>query len=215
MLLRQDIHTALDAHKFTFAAKHGKLVTHFLAPTSDLGRQFHNCEVRRITDARPEFFFARFALSVFPLVDHFAASPGRVVSKGGAAAEEVPHPPARSSIKRKWTMDLRPRSPAQDDPQVPPEEADSPPPHKTARLWHDQVLSERYDSEEEDREDRALAEHYFPSVFDGSKTPPRSVYESINFYPGQRSVERAKARWIREHPNVYLSRGVGGGGVSG
>lgn len=232
MLLRQDLHTALDAHKFTFAVKGSKLVTHFLAPTSDLGRQFHNCQLRPITDARPEFFFARFALSVFPLIDDFATSPGKLVSKSGGLPEEVG--PPRPSTKRKRTMDLRPRSqdgegdgpptgtgrlPAAVDTRVGELDLDSdcspdasPAHRKKVRAlehWHDRVLSEPYDSSEEDREDLALAEHHFPAVFDGTKTPPRHVYESINFYPGQRSVQRDKARWIREHPNVYLMKDTG------
>lgn len=75
--------------------------------------------------------------------------------------------------------------------------------------WHDRVLSEPYDSEEEGREDLALAERHFPAVFDGTKTPPRHVYETINFYPGQRSVQRVKAHWMSEHPNVYLTKDTG------
>lgn len=52
---------------------------------------------------------------------------------------------------------------------------------------------------------REFAEPYSLPNVNSKKTAPRHVYESINFYPGQRSVQRAKARWVIDHPNVSLT----------
>ncbi|KAL0635191.1 hypothetical protein Q9L58_005837 [Maublancomyces gigas] len=66
---------------------------------------------------------------------------------------------------------------------------------------------EPYDSCGEEREDAEIAACYFPTLFD-AKTPaetvPRGFYEDIDFYLRQRSVQRRKAREIKEHPYVHI-----------
>lgn len=101
---------------------------------------------------------------------------------------------------------------------IPGAEDDTAPSAQNPQARHDQVLSEPYDSSNEEREDAEIAVCYFPTLFDPatrSQSGPNGFYEDINFYPGQRSVQRCKACWIKELPNIYTvasaSQGVEAG----
>lgn len=201
ILLRADLHFALDMHKLTFCVKEGKVLAHFLQPTTDLGCEFHNVELRPVVDAAPEYFFARFAMTVIPLVRNFAGAPGRRVLRAGVLGEVAVEPRVRGGGKKRRLpeadVELEDRSGA-----------------TVEGRWHERVLAEAHDSEDEDREDSELAATVFPGVFDGLEggsvcrsVAARHVVENINFYPRLRKMRRLKANWMKEHPNVWTVRG--------
>lgn len=228
ILLRADLHFALDMHKFTFCVKNGRVVVHFLQPTADLGRQFYNVELRAVQDAAPEFFFARFALSVFPLVRNFAGAPGRRILRGREITEVVEQPLKPAAKKRRFQAvhELRPPRERVDvasnssmssavvtsDAEV---NTDSDDQLNVANVpdvpWHERVLAEPHDTDDEDREDKELAATFFPGVFDEEKVAgaqmseayARHTFEDINFYPRLRKMRRLKAHWMKDHPNVW------------
>lgn len=195
------------------------------------------------------------------MIDSFASSPGRLISKNGCVPEQVP---SRTTTKRKrnpntqtpasagdgdnregnqtgsvsvsigmslpsttTTTTAAPApqsdvsleaisSPARKKHQRHPSDGIGSPGTKT--LWHDQVLSEPYDSSDEEREDAEIADWYFPTLFDPatrSQSVPKGFYEDINFYPKQRSVQRCKARWIKDHPNIHTVASESQGGEAG
>lgn len=71
-LLRRDLHHAYDRPVFCHVAKEGKIVTHFVLRTHEMGMYYHNAEFR-LPNADPcvEFFWARFAWTVIPLAQMF------------------------------------------------------------------------------------------------------------------------------------------------
>ncbi|KAL8752070.1 MAG: hypothetical protein Q9184_005858 [Pyrenodesmia sp. 2 TL-2023] len=70
MLLRADLHRAFDKRRFTFLPKkQGALVTHVLESES-LRHIYHNVQLNT-TYIAPEYFFARFAWTIFPLLKPF------------------------------------------------------------------------------------------------------------------------------------------------
>ena len=78
LLLRQDLHTQFDAHKFVFVPKKGadtvsstSVVTHLLEPIQELGLLHHNVQLKPIVNVLPEFLFARFALAIFRFSEQF------------------------------------------------------------------------------------------------------------------------------------------------
>lgn len=165
-----------------------KVAAHFLAPTSDLGRQFSNCELRRITDVWPESFFARFARSVVPLIDDFASSPGKMISKSGALPEKVE--PPRPSNKRKRFV----REATMVTSTAHREHLMS---HRTGGRCRGRVNTGTSASSKTERTSRSR------NII--SRLCSRLADQDINFYP---RTARAKARWISEHPNVYLTKDV-------
>ena len=72
--LRQDIRQAFDSRLFAFVQKKGVWSTHFLKPTFDLGRDYHNVEVAISEGVSTQFLYARLAWSIFPLVRPFLQS---------------------------------------------------------------------------------------------------------------------------------------------
>lgn len=73
--LRSDLNgPAFDAGKFVLVPKEGRLVLHFLLPTSELAYLFHNREPYPIEAIPREFLYARFAWSVFRLLRRFLDS---------------------------------------------------------------------------------------------------------------------------------------------
>ncbi|RDW57457.1 hypothetical protein BP6252_13795 [Coleophoma cylindrospora] len=75
LLLRQDLHSHFDAHKFVFVPKKTSeetpLVTHLLIPSRELGLLYHNVRLKPIPDVDIAFLFTRFAWSIFTLVAGF------------------------------------------------------------------------------------------------------------------------------------------------
>lgn len=77
VLLRQDLHTAFDAHRFAFTPKNDSnfkntlLVAHVWDASHELTELYHNVAIRTLNGISKELLFARFALSVFPLVEGF------------------------------------------------------------------------------------------------------------------------------------------------
>lgn len=154
---------------------------------------------------------------MFPLLDNFASAAGRVIRKDGNPAEIVPgrtaakrkrapHPSRGGSSDADTTVPSGPANAAADaDASTPSTQT-----HRSGTLWHEQVLAEPYDSSSEEREDAHIADSFFPTLFDPTTPPekaPSGFYDDIQFYPRQRSVQRRKARWIREHPNIASWRG--------
>ncbi|KAM3077622.1 hypothetical protein ACMFMG_006953 [Clarireedia jacksonii] len=79
LLLRQDLHTHFDAHKFVFVPKKSKSITereipivaHLLMASRELGMLHHNVRLKAIPDVDMAFLFARFAWSMFTLLTGF------------------------------------------------------------------------------------------------------------------------------------------------
>ena len=76
MLLRSDLHTAFDQAKLVFVPKRSlaagdSFVTHLLASSTELRRLYHNTKLHPITGISHEFLLARFAWSIFPLLEGF------------------------------------------------------------------------------------------------------------------------------------------------
>ena len=72
--LRQDIHQAFDSRLFAIVQKQGVWATHFLKPTFDLGRDYHNVQIAISQGVSTQFLYARLAWSIFPLVRPFLQS---------------------------------------------------------------------------------------------------------------------------------------------
>ena len=83
LLLRQDLHTHFDAHKFVFVPKRSKcmghtetetdipIVAHLLMASRELALLHHNVRLKPIPDVEVAFLFARFAWSMFTLLTGF------------------------------------------------------------------------------------------------------------------------------------------------
>jgi len=63
--LRWDVHRAFDDRKFVILPKEGSWVIHFLSPTKDLGKLYHNTAVRLPPNVATTNLLARFAWSIF------------------------------------------------------------------------------------------------------------------------------------------------------
>lgn len=72
--LRQDIHQAFDSRLFAIVQKKGVWATHFLKPTFDLGRDYHNLQIAIDKGVSTQFLYTRLAWSIFPLVRPFLQS---------------------------------------------------------------------------------------------------------------------------------------------
>lgn len=71
LTLRSDIHDSFDAGTFVFTRKWDRWVSHFLAPTSNLGPEHHNITVKIPPTVHPAFILARFAWAIFPGIRNF------------------------------------------------------------------------------------------------------------------------------------------------
>ena len=69
--LRADTHRVFDAYGFVLVRKNSNWVAHFLGPTNDLGRIYHNTAVDISGDISPHFLLVRFAWVIFPLLKIF------------------------------------------------------------------------------------------------------------------------------------------------
>ncbi|KAA6406722.1 MAG: hypothetical protein FRX48_09445 [Lasallia pustulata] len=87
--LRTDVHRIFDERGLMFVPKPVPsvetdtalrespsidLVAHFLVPTATLQLLYHNAIIHPISNICPEFFFARFAWSIFPFLSEFLMS---------------------------------------------------------------------------------------------------------------------------------------------
>jgi len=63
--LRWDVHKAFDDKKFVLVPKEDKWVIHFLAPTKDLGRLYHNTEAKIPSNLAITNLLVRFAWLIF------------------------------------------------------------------------------------------------------------------------------------------------------
>jgi HNH endonuclease len=102
VLLRPDLHIALDDRKFVFYPKKaGKFVVHMLEPSPDLTQLYHNVQVQQQLQCHPSFLYTRFAWAIFVSLAGFLSNPGvsrylllsKETSKGRElVAEEVARP---------------------------------------------------------------------------------------------------------------------------
>ncbi|KAL9009821.1 MAG: hypothetical protein Q9173_005184 [Seirophora scorigena] len=67
MLMRADLHKILDDKKFVIVPKQGRLVSHFLVPADKYVYMHHNSEIQP-TGVAVDFFFARLAWAIFPML---------------------------------------------------------------------------------------------------------------------------------------------------
>ena len=67
MLLRADLHKIFDDKKFVIVPKKGRLVSHFLVPAEKYVYMHQNSEIRP-TGVAIDFFFARLAWAIFPML---------------------------------------------------------------------------------------------------------------------------------------------------
>ncbi|KAK9480328.1 hypothetical protein V1514DRAFT_194182 [Lipomyces japonicus] len=72
MLLRSDVHQAFDDKYFVLYPKDSAgFYVHMLHYTTDLGVLYHNSKTHPLLNCQPEFLYARFAWSLFPLITGF------------------------------------------------------------------------------------------------------------------------------------------------
>lgn len=155
-LMRRDLHHAFDKSVFCLAVKEGKVVSHFLERTYEIGPMYHNTTFR-LPEADPsvEFVWARFAWSIFPAVGSFARASGRFIKRADGritcigtgeraddhGPDDTPRPPKR---KRKGHPNARgngqgihqgntPVNTRTHVPEAPPGADNPPPPHDGAR----------------------------------------------------------------------------------
>lgn len=70
-MLKKDVHTAYDAHKWAIVPKSSKWVYQHLDTAPELGSLFHNRELSSLEGIRREYLLARLALAVFPMLNPF------------------------------------------------------------------------------------------------------------------------------------------------
>lgn len=69
ILLRSDLQYMFDQKVFCPVVKAGKIVSHYLKRTNEMGNLYHNAELRITGPSRPvEFLWTRFAWSILPRV---------------------------------------------------------------------------------------------------------------------------------------------------
>ena len=71
LALRSDIHTAFDAGTFVFTRKQNSWVSHFLAPTCNIGPEYHNVVVEMPVAVHPVFILTHFAWAILPRIRNF------------------------------------------------------------------------------------------------------------------------------------------------
>lgn len=72
--LSKQLHTVFDQKVFVIVMKENTWTTHFLRPTYDVGKQYHNMIVTINAGVSTPFLLARLAWEVFPLVKQFLVS---------------------------------------------------------------------------------------------------------------------------------------------
>ena len=106
--LRQDLHRALDERFLVFVWKEHGWTTHFIKPTKDLGRQYHNMPVTLSDGISTQFLYVRLAWAVFPLLSAFLFSAGkrwvivRALEKDGGAIWRKEHLDRDEIRKKVW-----------------------------------------------------------------------------------------------------------------
>ncbi|WEW56923.1 hypothetical protein PRK78_002381 [Emydomyces testavorans] len=109
MLLRADIHIALDTHRIVFVPKGSSgdftdFVVHFLRPTNDLLPLYNNRRLLPIDRLSSDSLLIRFAWAIFGLVEPSGNSTSRFW-KGKGTIVEPPPPGFPSSQKRSRVED--------------------------------------------------------------------------------------------------------------
>ena len=72
--LRKELNTAFDQKVFVFVMKENTWTTHFLRPTYEFGKEYHNMSVTLNPGVSTQFLLARLAWAIFPLVKQFLVS---------------------------------------------------------------------------------------------------------------------------------------------
>ncbi|KAG9235711.1 hypothetical protein BJ875DRAFT_260735 [Amylocarpus encephaloides] len=154
LLLRQDLHTHFDAHKFVFVPKKSKSITereipivaHLLMASRELGILHHNVRLKAIPDVDMAFLFTRFAWSMFTLLTGFlrVGVERRLIGTTISTPSGLPHilsaadckslvPGGSKSRSRSPTKRQRRRSDAEIDAEIKGEAYESGRPHKRQR----------------------------------------------------------------------------------
>ncbi|KAK9478183.1 hypothetical protein V1514DRAFT_331835 [Lipomyces japonicus] len=72
VVLRADIHKAFDDRNFILYPKdNASYYVHMIKPSPNLGVWYHNAKSHPIELCRPQFLFARFSWTLFPLISEF------------------------------------------------------------------------------------------------------------------------------------------------
>jgi hypothetical protein len=108
LLLRSDLHFAFDQQKFVFVPKAPsdsglpELVTHIMVYSREHRQLYHNAKLHSIHGVRKEFLFARFAWTIFPLIQHFlnAEVPRELLSVSLAGAYDISFPASAEQCKQ-------------------------------------------------------------------------------------------------------------------
>jgi hypothetical protein len=175
LLIRSDLHKPFDDRLFMFF------------PKGDLSQLYHNVEIHPVPHCCPEFLFARFAWSVFPLLGGFLSrrAPRFVVTVNAETGERTP----------KEISDLRPL-------QAKAATSRSRSPQKRPRLAEDDVelASVNEDDRPTKRHKGAVCDD--SSSLSGIDTPPppshppRRHSKSFEWYPGSAAFEALRQQAI-------------------
>jgi hypothetical protein len=223
LLLRTDLHDAMDAKKFVLVPKCGKWVVHMLEKTNHIGRFYQNSTLHDIKGVGPEFLLTRFAWAIFPLVRDFLSwRLGRNLRLRIA-----------NSTGFEWKTELKKWEPEKDEPRS---KSPSPPTKRTRETadaeessdvssikcsihYYSDVNNIRFKSplhcptnpnlpepqpileEAEMAEDIALMK-VLPSLFGGPDCEVTNssdrLWNEISVYPGMRRVERIREEWLEK-----------------
>ena len=108
LLLRKDVHTLWDRHKFCIIPKAGRWVVHVIdnATTRELEETYHKIPLQLLLQVSPTYLLARFALSIFaakPAFIKLALRPRRVVKvdeNNQKSVQTLPSSQCRLELKR-------------------------------------------------------------------------------------------------------------------
>ncbi|KAG4429627.1 hypothetical protein IFR05_014888 [Cadophora sp. M221] len=198
LLIRSDLHKPFDDRLFIFFPKgsEGSLVVHMLQQTPDLSQLYHNVEIHPVPHCCPEFLFARFAWSVFPLLGGFLSrrAPRFVVTVNAETGERTP----------KEISDLRPL-------QAKAATSRSRSPQKRPRQAEDadELASVSEDDRPTKRRKGAVCDD--SSSCSGIDTPPPPSHspqrhsKGFEWYPGSAALEALRQQAIvAQRPSNYL-----------
>ena len=72
--LRRDLHKYLDERYFAIVWKSSSWTVHFIKPSFDLGKKYHNIQIRLNEGVSTHFLYARLAWAIFPYISPFLTS---------------------------------------------------------------------------------------------------------------------------------------------
>lgn len=88
--LRSDLHTCFDEKRFVFIPKQSRWTVHFLQPTDELGRMYHNTVTELDPKISHALLFARFAYAIFAgIIAFIQTGPARTVCIPTADVDSV------------------------------------------------------------------------------------------------------------------------------